>query len=186
MQEESPRITPLAPDEFTTEQKEVVGDWSVLNFTRVLAHHPALYRVFVPFIEKVISFTDLPPWDREVLVIRTLDQCNEHYEANHHVDIANKVGMTIAQVAAVKSGGEDLSAFDRWLIKAADELVHQYRISDKTWQALEERYSTIQLMEVVGLVGCYTTMAMLTRSFGIQPERKEEVDKRLAELRTYT
>jgi hypothetical protein len=41
-------------------------------------------------------------------------------------------------------------------------------------------------MEVVGLVGCYTTMAMLTRSFDIQPEPKSDAEQRLAELRDYT
>lgn len=180
-----PRITPLKPEEFTPEQKEVVGPWGVLNFSRVLAHHPALYRVFVPFIEKVISYTNLSPWDREVLVIRTLAQCNEAYEASHHVDIAYKIGMNDAQIVAVKTNGDGLSEFDRWLIKAADELVHQHRIGDATWQALALRYSTVELMEVVGLVGCYTTIAMVTRSFDIPCEPKDEVATRLAELRTY-
>lgn len=186
MHDNSPRIAPLRPEEFNDEQKAVVGQWGVLNFSRVLAHHPALYRVFVPFIEKVISYTNLSPWDREVLVIRALDQCNEVYEATHHVDIAHKAGMSDAQIESVKRGGADLSEFDRWLIKAADELVHEFRISDATWQALAQRYSTVELMEVVGLVGCYTTIAMVTRSFGIALEPKGEVAARLAELRTYT
>ena len=185
-QTDSPRIPPLHPDEFSAEQKAVVGDWGVLNFSRVLARHPALYRVFVPFIEKVISFTDLPPWDREVLVIRALDQCGDVYEATHHVDIAYKVGMTDAQIASIKAGGADLSEFDRGLIRAADELVHDFRISDATWQALAERYSTVEMMEVVGLIGCYTTIAMVTRSFEMQLESKEETAAQLAALRTYT
>jgi len=180
------RIPPLKPADFSPEQKQGVGDWGVLNFSRVLARHPALYRVFVPFIEKVISFTDLPPWDREVLVIRALDQCGDVYEATHHVDIAYKVGMTDAQIDAVKAGGADLSEFDRCLIRAADELVHEHCISDATWQALAKRYSTIELMEVVGLVGCYTTIAMVTRSFEMQLESKDEVARELAALRTYT
>src|SRR3546814_8723581 len=86
MNASSPRIPPLHPEEFTDEQKELVGPWSVLNFSRVLARHPSLYRVFVPVVEKVIRYTDLPPRDREVLVIRTLAQCNETYEADHHAD----------------------------------------------------------------------------------------------------
>jgi len=181
-----PRIPPLLPADFTAEQKAVVGDWGVLNFSRVLARHPGLYRVFVPFIEKVISFTDLPPWDREVLVIRALDQCGDTYESSHHVDIAYKVGMTDAQIEAVKAGGAELSEFDRWLIRAADELVRDHRVSDDTWQALSQRYSTVELMEVVGLIGCYVTIAMVPRSFEMQIENKDEVARELAALRTYT
>lgn len=186
MQAQSPRLTPLDPREFTAEQKQVVGAWDVLNFSRVMARHPALYRVFVPYIEKVIRFTELPPRDREVLVIRVLALCNETYEADHHVDIARKVGMTDAEIDAIKACSDQLSVADRELIDAADELVREHCLSDASWQALAQRYSTVQLMEVVGLVGCYTTMAMLTRSFGIEPEPKTDAEQRLAELRDYT
>jgi len=186
MYEDPIRIAPLVPENFSAEQKEVVGPWSVLNFSRVLAHHPALYKVFVPLVEKVIRYTHIPPWDREVLVIRVLSLCNETYEASHHVDIAQKVGMTETQIAAVKTDGAGLSEFDNVLIKSADELVRQFRISDETWQALSQRYSTVELMEVVGLVGCYTTMAMITRSFGIPLEPPAGASEQLTQLREYT
>ena len=48
------RIPPLSPDEFTDEQKGLVGEWHHLNFSRVLVRHPGMYRIFVPFIDKVI------------------------------------------------------------------------------------------------------------------------------------
>ena len=42
-------------------------------------------------------------------------------------------------------------------------------------------------MEVVLLVGCYSIMAMITRSFGMEVERDPEIYKRLApDLRQYT
>lgn len=186
MSKVSPRLTPLKPEEFTAEQKQVVGAWDVLNFSRVMARHPALYRVFVPFIEKVIRFTELPPRDREVLVIRVLALAGETYEAEHHVDIAHKAGMSDAEIEAIKTGSTQLAVSDRELITAADELVREHCLSDTSWQALNQRYSTVQVMEVVGLVGCYTTMAMLTRSFGIEGEPKTAAEQRLAELRDYT
>lgn len=186
MQADPVRLTPLNPQEFTAEQKQVVGAWDVLNFSRVMARHPALYRVFVPFIEKVIRFTELPPRDREVLVIRVLALCHETYEADHHIDIARKVGMSDAEIEAIKARSDQLSVPDRQLIDAADELVQKHCLSDASWQTLSQRYSTVQVMEVVGLVGCYTTMAMLTRSFGMQSEPKTDAEQRLSELRDYT
>lgn len=187
MQNSEVRIPPLSPSDFTAEQKEVVGAWDVLNFSRVLAHHPSLYRAYVPFIEKVIRFTHLTPHDREILAIRTLALCGDTYESSHHVDIARNCDMTDAQIEAAKAGtGEALSEFDHHLIKAADNLVLRHRISDATWQALAQRYSTIELMEVVGLVGCYTTLAMITRTFGIQLESREQAAESLETLRDYT
>lgn len=182
---ECPRITPLAPEEFTAEQQALVGDWSVLTFSRVMARHPDLYRVFVPFIEKVIRRTALPPRDRQVLVLRTLARCGDTYESAHHVDISHKIGMTDQQIAAIQQGDAGLPPFDRLLIKAADELVVSHCLSDETWRALAERYSSVELMEVVGLVGCYTTMAMITRSFDIPLESANESASQLKQLRTY-
>lgn len=187
MQNSEIRIPPLSPSEFTAEQKEVVGAWDVLNFSRVLAHHPSLYRAYVPFIEKVIRFTHLTPHDREILAIRTLAVCRDSYESSHHVDIARNCGMTDAQIEAAKAGtGAALSEFDHHLVKAADELVLRHRISDATWSALAQRYSTIELMEVVGLVGCYTTLAMITRTFGIPLESPGQAAESLETLRDYT
>jgi alkylhydroperoxidase family enzyme len=43
-------------------------------------------------------------------------------------------------------------------------------ITDETWEALAERYTETQLMEVVFVVGFYTATAMVTNSLGVRPE----------------
>ena len=187
MHETSVRIPAISPDKFTDEQRALVGDWSSLNFSRVLAQHPDAYRVFLPYVDKVIRGSNLPPRDREILIIRTLALCGDAYEAHHHVSIARNSGMTEKEIEAVKAGAASgLARFDRYLLQAAADLVRQHRISDETWLSLSERYSTQQLMEVVFLVGCYSVMAMITLSFGIEVEQDAELDERLAQLRQYT
>ena len=181
-----PRIAPVAPEHFTPEQAELVGAWSHLNFSRVLVRHPALYRVFVPYIQQVIPGSTLPPRDREVLVIRTLAICGDEYEAAHHAQIALKAGLGEADIAAAASADTSLGEWDRLLTEAADELVREQYLTDATWASLAERYSEEQIMEVVMLVGCYTVMAMVTKSFGMALESNPDVDERLKELRQYT
>jgi 4-carboxymuconolactone decarboxylase len=181
----SPRIPPVAQAAFTPEQKALVGEWSAMNFTTVIVEHPALYRALMPLIAKLISGSDLPPRDREVLVLRTLALCDETYEYNHHVLIARNAGLTDLEIEAARTGSANLSWFDRTLADAAEELVRDQRVGDETWQELEQRYSSVQLMEVVALVGGYTLMAMLTKSFGIELEDPETFN-RFGELRNYT
>lgn len=180
------RIPPLDPAQFSQEQARLVGAWTHLNFSKVVVRHPAMYPIFVPWIEQLIARTKLPPRDREVLVIRTLALSDETYEAHHHVQIARKAGMSDAEIAAVARGDEGLDDWDRVLVRAADELVRERRIADTTWAALAARYDEEQLMDAVFLVGCYNTMAMLTKSFGIEVEADPEVDGRLEQLRQYT
>ena len=185
MSQTSPRIPPVAPETFTPEQKALVGEWTALNFSRVIVEHPALYRALMPLIAKLVGGSDLPPRDREVILLRTLALCNEVYEYSHHVLIARGAGLTDAEIEAAASGGPDLSPFDQTLVRATEELVRDQRVSDATWQALGARYGSVQLMEVVSLVGGYVLMAMLTKSFNIELEDAETF-ARFSELRTYT
>lgn len=181
----SPRIPPVAPEAFSAEQRALVGDWSAMNFARVVVAHPGLYRPLMPLIAKLIAGSDLPPRDREVLVLRTLALCGETYETAHHELIARGAGMSDAEIAAAQRGGEELAPFERLLAGAAEELVRGHTVSDAAWRGLAERYSETQLMEVVALVGGYTLMAMLTKSYGV-PLEDAETFRRFSELRTYT
>jgi alkylhydroperoxidase family enzyme len=180
------RIPPLAPEDFTAEQRTLVGDWSTLNFSRVIVQHPDLYRVFLPFLDKLIRGSQLSPRDREILIIRCLALCNESYEAQHHQAIARNAGMTDADIAAAASGGAGLSSQEAVLAKATEELVRNHCVSDETWKNLAHHYSPMQMMEIVFLVGCYALMAMATKSFGIEMENDADSQTRLAQLRQYT
>ncbi len=182
--EQSPRLRPLDPSEFTSEQKALVGDWDKMHFATVTVRHPQMYQVFLPYLARLIRETSLPPRDREVLIIRTLAIADESYEQAHHLNIALNAGLNEPEVAAVKGSGKGLSAFDHLLMRAADELLADYQLSDETWGAIAECYSEVQLMEVVYLVGCYTTMAMLTKTFRIPLE--DDADSSFKALRDYT
>jgi 4-carboxymuconolactone decarboxylase len=182
----SVRIPPLSVEEFTEEQKALVGEWHHLNFSRVLVQHPRMYRAFLPFIDQVIRGSKLPPRDREILILRTLALGNDVYETHHHVTIARKAGMTDAEIEAARTGGAGLAPFDQCLVSAAEEIVRQQFVTDPTWGRLAERYSREQLMDAVFVVGCYTIMATITRSFGMEVEQDAETEQRLAKLRDYT
>lgn len=181
----SPRIPPRPPEGLNDEQKALVSGWEALNFSRVIVEHPALYRALMPLIAKLVAGSDLPPRDREILVLRTLFRCGETYEAAHHVLIAQKAGLSDADVEAVRAGGDGLPSFERTLLRAADELVDDHALSDATWAALAERYAQVARMEVVALVGGYALMAMLTKSFRI-PLEDAATFNRFMEIRTYT
>ena len=180
------RIAPLSPAQFTPRQAELVGDWTHLAFSRVIVRHPEMYALFVPWIEQLIARSKLPPRDREVLVLRTLGLGRDTYELHHHEMIARNAGMSDEDIRAATHGDADLPDWGRWLLCAAEELVREQRIADATWEALAERYDEEQLMEVVFLVGCYATMAMLTRSFGMQVEGSADDLARIEALRDYT
>lgn len=181
------RIAPVEPENFTAEQAELVGDWKHLVFSRVIVNNPKMYRTFVPHIEAVIAKTSLPPRDRQAIVLRTLAICNDTYELAHHLTISRNAGLSEEEIGAFQSGaGDCLTDFDRTLIAATDELEHDQFVRDATWEALAARYSVEQLMEVVFVAGCYQTMAMLTKTLGMQIEETNDEFEDINRLRAYT
>lgn len=165
------RIPALDPAAFSDEQKALVGEWTYLEFSRVLINSPRMYGTFVPWLKELIAETALPARDRQIVCLRMLEMCGDVYEKTHHVVISRKCGLNDEEIAAFISGeGDVLTDDDRDVLAACAELYSEQRISDTTWAKLSRRYSQEQLMELVFLAGCYHTMGMLTKSFDIQLE----------------
>jgi 4-carboxymuconolactone decarboxylase len=61
---------------------------------------------------------------------------------------------------------------DATLLRAADELHTDARISDPTWKELAGRYDEAQLVELCMLVGQYHTVAFALNSLGVQLEEE--------------
>ncbi|BBZ15504.1 carboxymuconolactone decarboxylase family protein [Mycobacterium branderi] len=179
----TPRISPIEVDALTPEQKSRMGGWDELHFNRVLMHNPRLFDAFLPLLTKVVAQSELPPHDRQVLILRTCALTGEVYEAAHHVLISHATGLSDDEIRAARTG-VGLSPIHDLLAGAAGELVRDFTISDRTWKALAEHYSAAELMEIVALVGTYTTMAMLTRALDIQLEDTETM-KSFTALRQY-
>lgn len=165
------RIEPLDPAQFSPRQQAVAGEMAQYNFARVMVHHPDLYQAYIPFAQKLMTHSLLTPRDREILILRTLELCNEGYDAPHHRAIARQIGMADAEIDCAREGREKcLAPHEQVLLTVAQELVQQHAISDETWRLLAQHYDRQQLMEIVFLVGNYSMMAMATKSFGIVVE----------------
>ena len=145
-------------------------DGTPLNIFGTLARHPALLRRWMPLAGHVMSKNSLSARDRELLILRTGHRCASLYEFSQHAQIALDCDMTADEVAAVR----DAVDHPRWtpteqlLLRAADELHDQQRISDTTWAALSAEYSEQQLIDIVFTVGQYTMVAMFLNTSGVQ------------------
>ncbi len=59
------------------------------------------------------------------------------------------------------------TTFEATLLRVVDELHADVIISDSTWVALREKYSTQQLMDVGFSVGKYNPVSMALNTFGV-------------------
>ena len=83
--------------------------------------------------------------------------------------IGRAAGLTDEEILRVPDGpGGDWGDFDATLLQAADELHHDFGLTDGTWAALAAVYDTQQLIELPMLVGHYHMVAMTLNALGVQ------------------
>lgn len=173
----TPRIAPLARDGRDPKTDEMLTvlrqpDGSELNIFATLAHHPRLLKRWSAFGGALLYGARLSGRDRELLIMRTGYLCNAHYEWGQHVAFCRAAGMTDDEIARIAVGPDATgwSGDDATLLRAADELHADNRISDATWTALAARYDEQQLIEVCMIVGQYHLVAFTLNSLGVEPE----------------
>jgi 4-carboxymuconolactone decarboxylase len=181
----TPRIPPLAPEEWNDGQRQRLAPAFEAarryNISATLARHPAAYEKFVRWTGHFLDngTCTLSPRERELLILRTTWLCRARYPWAQHVAIAQDAGLlSQADVVRVQqgAGAEGWSAADTDLLRAADDLHRDFVVSDATWASLSEHYDTRQLMDIAFVVGHYTLVSMATRSFGIELDRNLPAD----------
>ena len=172
MQTPDPRVPPMSDAELGDAEMDVlakVGDKN-LNIMRTLVRHPKLLKRWLVFANHVLFKSSLPARDREILILRIGWLCQAPYEFSQHVLIGKRAGLTDADIDRIKAGAEagGLAPIEALLIRATDELHAGARLSDATWQALSEHYSTEQMIDIVFAVGNYNLVSMALNTFGVQ------------------
>lgn len=176
-----PRIAPVQDADLTDEQKEILAPMGerVLNIFRTMVQAPKAAKGFLAWGNYVLSKkNDLPPREREIVILRIGYLCRSGYEWTQHVEIGLRSGLTEDEVAAIKAGADAAgwSPADAALIRASDELHHDQFITDATWAALKAHFTDKQCMDVVFTAGQYTQVSMILNSFGVQLDAGQSLD----------
>lgn len=168
----TPRLAPLADAEIDAETRERFGAAPMLNIFRTLAHHPKLMKRWLVFGNHVLARSTLAPRERELVILRVGFLCRAGYEWGQHVVIARQAGVSDAEIERVADGPEapGWSDADRALLRAVDELRADAFITDASWQALAEHFTTQQVLDLIFAVGQYQLVSMALNSLGVQPD----------------
>ena len=175
-----PRIPSLPDDEWDDDLRAILsrrspgmaGRLGDNNIFPTLASHKELFRAWLPFGTQLLYRGTLPARERELLILRTGVNCDSAYEWGQHVRIAESIGMSRAEILRTAEGpdADGWSAADAALLRAADELHHDSKISDRTWAELAETYDERGLIEITMLVGQYHMVAFALNSLEVAPD----------------
>ena len=174
-------LAPLEPP-YGPEVQEFIAKWMPPGFPhpplalfRLLGQHIDLASRLTPMASGLLNNGQLPPFDREVLIARITGRLGAEYEWGiHALRYAPKAGLSPEVLGATVHGRPDDPAFDptaALLVRVADELLDDGRLSAPTLAELAAGHTTAQIVEVHLLCGWYRTLStlMLSADLPIEP-----------------
>ncbi|MBW2268370.1 MAG: carboxymuconolactone decarboxylase family protein [Deltaproteobacteria bacterium] len=113
----------------------------------------------------ILSQQKLDPRVRELAILQAAQLTPGRYEWVQHVPIAEAVGASAAEIAAVERGDWSAAEFDAMTSAAlrfgADTLQHA-KVSDELFAELRSHFSPREIVELVLTLGYYSMLARLT------------------------
>jgi 4-carboxymuconolactone decarboxylase len=139
---------------------------------QMFANHPDLALSFLPFNKHLLQTSPLSPRLRELAVLRVNAYRYSEYQWYHHVELAEREGLSMEQMVAVGQGAEAKvwSDLDRAVIRAVDQLMTTSTLDDAAWKALAKELDDRQIMDLIFTVGCYAFLAPVFNVAGIALE----------------
>lgn len=169
----NPRIKPLEPHEFTDEARQLIEETfaqvkridndDIPSIFGIMFKHPGLYRAQLQFGNALGRNGCIPPRERELAVLRVAWLSRAPYEWGQHLVYAKEAGLTTEEVERITQGSDAVgwTETDRAIVRAVEELMGDYAMTDATWDVLAKSWTEPQLMELPGLVGHYAMTAMV-------------------------
>ena len=164
------RLPPLAPDQLDAEQKAASEAFLAARKVPVfgpfvpLLRSPELMNGARAMGDYLRYRSALPPRISEFVILLTARQWTQDLEWKIHRPIALKAGVDAATVQAVAEGRrpETMSEEEAAAWSFTTELARNRSVSDPTYAAALARFGERGVMDMAGICGYYTLLAMTT------------------------
>ena len=175
-----PRIAPLTGKEVDPASLKLVNDVragagagpvtadNVPEYMLIAMKHPEI------FASQMVMGTALyngriPPRERELAILRIAWLSQSPYEWGEHVNIAQRVGMSLDEVRRAREGSsaQGWNAHEAAILRGVEELLADYALSDQTYEILAHSWDEAQLLEFPMMVGQYIATALVQNSLRI-------------------
>lgn len=181
MTETPRRIPPLPKDEWTDAARDVFAFWgepnareegSKTSILPVMGQHPSLGMAYNHWGKQLLMANTLTTRQLELLILRIAWRVQSAYEWHHHVGYALNCGITLDEIAALKTypDGHAWDEADAVVIDTVDELLDSNGVSDPTWARVEAVLDVRQRMDLVMTIGHYVMTSWALSAFGVPVE----------------
>lgn len=159
-----PRIPLVAPEDLTPQMAELyrTTPGGKLNIFRLHAHAPTVFPGYSEMAMAIFTALDVPPLERElvVLIVAKVEECA--YEWAQHAQIAASMGIPGEKIAAIEAGNFTASVFserEKALFEFARQTIKNVRVDDRAYNAVASFYTHRQIVELLFTIGSYMMLA---------------------------
>ena len=166
-----PYVDPAKASERVRETLERVP--APLKIFFMMAHAETNLRPLLRLGTSILTAQKLNAALRELAILRVARLSPAEYEWIQHVPIAQAVGVTAAQVEALKRDdiiASCFSATEQLVLRFTTEVVRDVRASDAAFAEMTRHFSPQEIVELILAIGFYMTMARLMETTGIDIE----------------
>ena len=124
----------------------------------------------------------LPAKLREIAILRVGYLSNAAYEVFQHEALARHVGLTDAQIVAIKAGGAAGAALGEAgaaVLAFTDDLVKNVRAGDETLAGVRKHLDDTQLVDLILVTGLYMMVSRFLETTGVEIDNASIEWKRL-------
>jgi 4-carboxymuconolactone decarboxylase len=166
-----PRVTPVTTTGVTSPVERALaefGAWGSSAFFRTMANNPVVLPAWGQLVQCLLDAT-LPARERELLILRTAYLCQATYPWSVHEPIGRAAGLSEQEIERLRvdPAADGWSVADAALLAAVGEIHCDSRVSDPTWERLQEHFTLAQLVEIPVVVGFYHLNAYAANTLDI-------------------
>src|ERR1022692_2228907 len=162
------RLPTIPPLQYTEEQKQAAAEFEAARKVPVfgpfepLMHSPKVMSQARAMGDYLRFQSAIGNTRSELAILITAREWTQDYEWTVHYPIALKAGIRqeVADAIAVGRRPTAMSADEETVFNYASELLKNKQVSDATFERAKSRFGTKGVVDMTGIVGYYTFLAM--------------------------
>ena len=179
------RLPVIPPDQYTPEQKEAAAAFEATRKAKPfgpflpLMHSPEVMTLARSMGDYLRYKSAIGNTLSELAILVTAREWSQDYEWLVHAPIAEKAGIAKEIVEAIRDGRrpQGMSADEEMVYDFSVELVRNKRVSDLTFARIETRFGKKGAVDLAGIHGYYTFLAMEMNMARFEPEQPKPMPR---------
>lgn len=167
-----PYADPEKPETRELVERIIKERGSVLHLYQMLLHSGPVAEGWLNYLTAIRHKCSLNGAIRELVIVRVAQLNGAQYEADQHIPIALKEGVTQQQIDDLQNWRDSTryDATQRNVLELTDQMTTKVKVDKSVMEALATDFNHQELVELVATVAAYNMVSRFLEAFGIHSD----------------